>query len=159
MFTGQNSHLPFFSKENILIAQRPPALSSFKRILLSTLLLVAPARGQESSLNDLSTDQLEGIDTQLSQLANFTMRSGVGAIGHRSKSHQTSTNPEWVEVALDDEKDIALIVLVPTIGRLTREGQAADGFPRALRVIAGTPTERLWRAWIAAITSSLVSPP
>ncbi|OUV12065.1 MAG: hypothetical protein CBC46_09165 [Verrucomicrobiaceae bacterium TMED86] len=135
-------------------------MSSFKRILLSTLLLVAPARGQESSLNDLSTDQLEkkleGID---SQLANFTMRSGVGAIGHRSKSHQTSTNPEWVEVALDDEKDIALIVLVPTIGRLTREGQAADGFPRALRVIAGTPTERLWRAWIAAITSSLVSPP
>lgn len=143
MFTGQNSHLPFFSKENILIAQRPPALSSFKRILLSTLLLVAPARGQESSLNDLSTDQLEkkleGIDTQLSQLANFTMRSGVGAIGHRSKSHQTSTNPEWVEVALDDEKDIDLIVLVPTIGRLTREGLAADGFPRALRVIAGTP--------------------
>ena len=134
-------------------------MSSFKRILLSTLLLVAPARGQESSLNDLSTDQLEGIDTQLSQLANFTMRSGVGAIGHRSKSHQTSTNPEWVEVALDDEKDIALIVLVPTIGRLTREGQAADGFPRALRVIAATPTERLWRAWIAAITSSLVSPP
>lgn len=143
VFTGQNSHLPFFSKENTLIAQRPPALSSLKRILLSTLLLVAHAWGQEASLNDLSTDQLEkkleGIDTQLSQLANFTMRSGVGAIGHRSKSHQTNTNPEWVEVALDDEEDIDLIVLVPTIGRLTREGLAADGFPRALRVIAGTP--------------------
>ena len=142
MFTGQNSHLPFFSKENTLLAQRPPALPAFKRFLLPALLLVAPAWAQESALDDLSTDQLEqkleSIDTKLSQLANFTMRSGVGAIGHRSKTHSTSSNSEWVEVSLDDEKDIDLIVLVPTIGRLTREGLAADGFPRALRVIAGT---------------------
>ena len=114
--------------------------------LLFFLLLFTPlgsACEETTTLEDLSTDQLEerleNIDATLEQLANFTMRSGVGAIGHRSKAHQVNSATEWVEIELGQEKDIDLIVLVPTIGRLTREGLAADGFPPGFNIIAGTP--------------------
>lgn len=103
--------------------------------------IAAPAVAN-GPLAPLFTDQLEerlaSVDFELTQLASYSLRSGVGAIGHRSAVHRESDAAEWVQIGLGQESTFDQIVLVPTIWRDTRNGFRADGFPEEFRIIAGS---------------------
>lgn len=82
--------------------------------------------------------QLQDIDRRLKSLARFSLRNEVGAIGHRSVTHDRPQAREWAQVTLDRESTIDEIVLVPTLWRDTDQGFRADGFPVEFEVLAGT---------------------
>ena len=82
--------------------------------------------------------QLQEVDQELASLANFRLRSGIGVIGYRSQWRGRTDRSEWVKVAFDREYSIDEIVLVPTLSRDTDSGYQSDGFPDALRIVAGT---------------------
>ena len=96
----------------------------------------------EDELSALSLIELEqrvqAIDTELDQLASFSMRSGAGAIGFRSNAHLDSGHTEWVRIELGQKQIIDQIVLVPAIVRDSSNGFQADGFPIEFRILAGT---------------------
>jgi signal transduction histidine kinase len=93
------------------------------------------------SLTEIEQRQ-EAIDAELEQLAYLSLRSGIGAIGFRSRWHNTAEQTEWVEIELDQEYPVDEVVLVPVIKRISRKEFQAIGFPLALRIIAGTATDR-----------------
>ncbi|MFC1766474.1 discoidin domain-containing protein, partial [Planctomycetota bacterium] len=114
---------------------------------MTTLLLIILLAGNvcaetNAPLKELSLTGLEQrlttIDSALEQLAHYSLRSGIGAIGYRSLAHETADHPEWVHVELDRDYPIQEIVLVPTIWRDTEKGFQSDGFPTAFRILAGT---------------------
>ena len=76
------------------------------------------------------------MDAQLTQLARYSLQSGVGAIGFRSQSHAAPTNTEWVEVVFPEETAIVEVVLVPAILRDINLGFTSDAFPIEFRVVA-----------------------
>jgi signal transduction histidine kinase len=84
------------------------------------------------------TQQLESIHTELNQLADYTMRTGVGNLGWLSEKHPSSDHIEWVQIDFKKESIIDQIVLAPVIWVDTQAGPIADGFPVELRIIAGT---------------------
>ena len=90
-------------------------------------------------LDALSTSELESrleeIDTQLENLASFSLRGGIGSIGYRSFWEEDS---QWIEIELDNTYPIYEIVLVPCLWRHPTEGFQPDAFPRQLCVMAGT---------------------
>jgi signal transduction histidine kinase len=88
------------------------------------------------SVSELA-DRLASIDGKLSLLAQPSMRTGVGAVGYRSKEHSNSENTEWIQIDLGDPVSIDQVVLVPTIWRDTAKGFRADGFPLEFRIIVG----------------------
>ena len=123
------------------------------RHILTILLMVtiSPARAALSDTGapapeTLSIAQLEQklaeIDTELGQQANYSLRSGAGSIGYRSKSYDTSNNPEWVQVDLEQDFRIDEIVLVPTLLRDTKKSFQAEGFPLEFRIVTGTTRDR-----------------
>jgi len=83
-------------------------------------------------------ERLASVDAELTELASYSLRSGVGAIGHRSAVHRESDADEWVQIDLGQESTFDQIVLVPTIWRDTRNGFRAEGFPEEFRIIAGS---------------------
>ncbi len=93
-------------------------------------------------LAPLFTEQLEerlaSVDCELTELASYSLRSGVGAIGHRSAVHWESDADEWVQIDLGQESTFDQIVLVPTIWRDTRNGFRAEGFPEEFRILVGS---------------------
>ena len=99
-----------------------------------------------SQLDQLSLPQLEQklaqIDEQLRSLSPYSLRSGIGVIGYRSDWRETSGRQEWVDIQLDRECPIDEIVLVPTLSRDTLNDYRSDGFPKALRILAGTDEDR-----------------
>lgn len=104
--------------------------------------LVQPLAGNEpSTLDELSLDEMEGrlleIDSELEELANLTLRTGVGNFGWSSKGHHSGENTEWVHIDLEDERTVDQIVLVPAIWRDTHFGPQADAFPREFEVLVG----------------------
>ena len=116
-------------------------------ILLTGLLAAtAPLSGAQHTgpLNKLSLTQVEkrlaDIDTELAQLADYSLRSGVGSVGYRSSDHPDPNCPEWIEIELPPHTEIDQIVLVPSIWRDTKTGFRADGFPVKFRVLAGSGT-------------------
>eukprot|EP00903_Cladosiphon_okamuranus_P003740 g3738.t1 len=122
------------------------------RISLSAILAVllyipglAASQANTSSLEDTTLDQLEQrlstIDKELSNLAEFSLRGGVGSIGFRSYWHRNPEVREWVKVDLNREGPIDSIVLVPTIWRTMKDGFQSDGFPLAFRIYAGKKGE------------------
>ncbi|MDF7800410.1 hypothetical protein P4C99_13110 [Pontiellaceae bacterium B1224] len=104
--------------------------------------LPAEADPSEKPLDKAALSRLEQrlveIDSSLDQLAHFSLRSGIGAIGYRSYRTDIPETVEWVEVDLGAAFPINEVVLVPTIWRDTEKGFQADGFPIELRVVAGT---------------------
>ena len=119
--------------------------------LLFVAIVAVPARFADaqkmlSRPDQLSLSQLEHqlveIDGRLRSLSGFSLRSGIGVIGYRSDWRGSPERLEWVELSLDQEYPIDEIVLVPTLSRDTFKGFRSDGFPRALRIVAGTADDR-----------------
>lgn len=104
------------------------------------------AAPEEMPLSKHSLNQLEQrlveIDTELAQLAHYSLRSGIGSIGYRSKRHESPVSTEWIEIKFDREYVINEIILVPAIWRDTEKGFQADGFPSEFRIVAGTASNR-----------------
>ncbi|MHC4626980.1 MAG: histidine kinase [Planctomycetota bacterium] len=113
-------------------------LTSSLIAILSTSAIPAESFTQ---LEDLTLIQLEqrltSIDSDLEQLAHYSLRSGIGPVGYRSKTYDDSTNTEWIQIDLGEEIPIDQIVLVPTIWRDTEKGFIADGFPLEFNITAG----------------------
>ena len=111
--------------------------------ILATITPLSGARNTEQ-VKKLSLTQIEkrlfDIDTELAQLAGYSLRSGVGAVGYRSSDHPNPNSPEWIQVELPPNTVIDQIVLVPSIWRDTKTGFRADGFPLEFRILAGNDT-------------------
>lgn len=111
-----------------------------------TGLLPVLATGAQAPLSDLSLSQLEQrlaeIDTELDQLAHYSLRSGIGSIGYRSMWRITDEQTEWVEIELEQEVPLDEIVLVPALWRDAEIGFQADGFPDEFRITIGTTNDR-----------------
>ncbi len=86
-------------------------------------------------------ERLTTIDCHLEKLAEYSLRSGIGPVGFRSKTHESSVNVEWIQIHLDRETPIDQIVLVPTIWRDTNKGFKDDGFPLEFSLIAGSDSD------------------
>ncbi|EMI43177.1 sensor histidine kinase [Rhodopirellula sp. SWK7] len=92
---------------------------------------------QSMSLQQLE-DRLTNIDACLQMLAQPSMRSGVGAIGYRSRTSPVPDQTVEVTIRFETEEQIDQIVLVPAIWRNKTFGFRADGFPVAFHVLVGT---------------------
>ncbi|MDF7808787.1 hypothetical protein P4E94_15165 [Pontiellaceae bacterium B12219] len=103
-------------------------------ILPPSLLSAEPEPASLTSLEN----RLKEIDSELKTLAHLSLRSGVGAIGFRSKIYKDPDHTESVQVELNGEIPIDKIVLVPTVWRHVEEGFIGDAFPSEFRVIAGS---------------------
>ncbi|MDF7808629.1 hypothetical protein P4E94_14360 [Pontiellaceae bacterium B12219] len=95
-----------------------------------------------ASLETYSATELENrlkeVDERLSQLANYSLGIGIGAIGHRSRSHKDPNHLEWIEIDFGSAVPLDEILLVPAIRRDAENGFQADGFPQHFRIVAGT---------------------
>lgn len=94
-----------------------------------------------SATPEHSTDHLEArlqaIDAELSDLAQYSLRTGYGTIGWRSAVHNDPMQTEWVHIELSKETPIDQVVLVPVIMRNVHAGYQAEGFPQEFQIIAG----------------------
>lgn len=92
----------------------------------------------------LTTAQLESrlveIDKQLQNLAKYSLRSGHGTIGWRSRPHNEASKPEWIQINLSKPTTIDQVVLIPAIMRGSQSSYLAEGFPLEFRVIVGDPS-------------------
>ncbi|MDF7800136.1 hypothetical protein P4C99_11725 [Pontiellaceae bacterium B1224] len=102
---------------------------------------ILPAEEKEPLIK-LSLTQLEqrlaAIDSEIGQLAHYSLRGGVGPVGYRSLSHPNQSATEWIQVEFGETTPIDQIVLVPSIWRDTKTGFRADGFPLGFKIIAGS---------------------
>jgi len=105
--------------------------------LLPNKAVSATPHVKTSSISQME-HRLTVIDSKLSGLASFSMRSGVGTVGFRSEDHLDPRHTEWIQIELGETATIDQIVLVPTIWRDTKKGFQADGFPIEFKLIAGT---------------------
>ncbi len=116
--------------------------------ILTASLSAAPEPSDvDGEIKKMSVSELEDrrnfIEEELSQLASYSLRSGVGAIGFRSKTSPTEFATESIEILLEKEAPIDSIVLVPTIWRDAQFGFRADSFPPAFKVIAGSSDDNV----------------
>lgn len=84
---------------------------------------------------------IKQIDAELSQLAEYSLRSGVGPVGYRSTAHSNPNSQEWIQIDLEKQTEIDQIVLVPTIWRDRKSGLQADGFPIEFQIVAGNASD------------------
>ena len=89
------------------------------------------------SLADLE-QRLVAIDHELQGLARFSLISGAGAIGYRSRAYSTPEESAWVEIQFEQAERLDELMLVPALWRNSESGFQSDGFPEAFRVFAGT---------------------
>lgn len=83
-------------------------------------------------------EELRQVETELDQVSRFNMHSGSGPISYRSRWHDTTNNPEFIEIDLGAVYPIDLIALVPNLWRDHVKGPQADSFPLEFRILAGT---------------------
>jgi signal transduction histidine kinase len=113
-------------------------LASSLVAILSTSALPAESFTQLEHLTLIQLEQrLTSIDSVLERLAHYSLRSGIGPVGYRSKTYNDCTNTEWIQIELGEEVPIDQIVLVPTIWRDTEKGFMADGFPLEFNLSSG----------------------
>jgi len=102
----------------------------------------AKAESEHEPIEKMSIARLEQslavIDAELPQLANYSVRSGTGTVGHRSEPHEDPYHKEWIQISLETETLIDQIILTPIIRRDTQRGLHGDGFPKVFEIIAGT---------------------
>ncbi|MEI6891519.1 MAG: histidine kinase [Pontiella sp.] len=108
------------------------------------------ASGISQPVELLSLNQLEQLHTEmkeeLDQLANYSLRSGIGSIGYRSRRYESPGQVEWIRIDFPKKNSIDQIILVPAISRDSKKGFQSDGFPDGFKVYAGVghdTTERL----------------
>ncbi len=123
-------------------------LRFFSAVILAGLLLKWAAYA-ETPHSTLPLSQLEQrlteIDARLSQLANYSLGGGIGAIGYRSEPHETPDHPEWIEIDFGKTVPLDEVMLVPAIRRDAANEFEADAFPGVFRLIAGTDADRKGR--------------
>jgi len=111
-------------------------------LLAGILLLVAAPVEADAPVSALSLNELgqrlEDIDSELEQLASYSLRGGMGNVGYRSRPHLEPDTPEWIEIDLGEVQSVDKVVVVPAIWRDTKTGFRADGFPLEFRIVAGT---------------------
>ncbi len=111
-------------------------------LLVGILPAMATPIETDPLLEDLSLTHLEqrldAIDADLQELAQYSLRSGIGPVGYRSKTHDTAANAEWIRIDLGQDTPIDRIVLVPTIWRDTEKGFIDDGFPLEFSITTGS---------------------
>ena len=113
-------------------------LASSLVAILSTSVISSELSTQLEHLTLIQLEQrLAYIDSDLERLAHFSLRSGIGPVGYRSKTHNNPVNTEWIQIELGEETPIDQIVLVPTIWRDTEKGFMADGFPLEFIIRSG----------------------
>ena len=107
-----------------------------------SVLLAQNADEIVASLEQQSAAQLETrlteISDRLDRLSQYKLRSGVGAIGYRSKVHDNGNHHEWIRIDLGEKTLIDQVVIVPTLLRNAEAGFRAEGFPLQFRVVVGT---------------------
>ncbi|WP_018970893.1 sensor histidine kinase [Rubritalea marina] len=91
---------------------------------------------EKMSLNALE-QRLEEIDERLKMIARYSPRTGVGAIGYRTKIKTTPDYQEWVRIDLGEVKQLEELVLVPVIWRDFESGFLSDAFPEEFTVRMG----------------------
>ncbi|MBT5816525.1 MAG: ATP-binding protein [Opitutales bacterium] len=102
-------------------------------------------------------DRREAINTEMLQIARYSLQSGVGPIGYRSNPNASPDIAEFIQIDLGKETLIDMIILAPTIWRGTQTGFRADGFPRSFKIVAGT-SDNLTGVTVASIESDEHSP-
>ncbi|MDA0349481.1 MAG: histidine kinase [Verrucomicrobia bacterium] len=126
-------------------------MSRVQKISLLTLLtgilpIAAVPPETDAMLKGLTLTGLEqhlaAIDSDLEQLANFSLRTGIGTVGWRSDPSDQGHHTEWIEIELGEKTPIDQIILVPTIWRDTKMGFRADGFPLEFRILTGSDQDR-----------------
>ncbi|MGJ8676719.1 MAG: ATP-binding protein [Akkermansiaceae bacterium] len=85
--------------------------------------------------------RLSSIDSELKQIASYTLRGDTGSLGYRSKTYKQAKVKEWIKVELEKNFFIDQVTLIPTLWRDSNSGVRSEGFPRAFRVYAGTDNE------------------
>lgn len=126
-----------------------PAIPSPLILLLLSFSSVLPSAVEPIVTNGLLAplftnpleQRLASVDSELAQLASYSLRGGVGAIGYRSAVHQESETMEWIQIDLGEKRSFDQIVLVPSIWRDTQSGFRADGFPEEFLIFAGSAGE------------------
>jgi len=118
------------------------AIIGIAAVLVGILPAMAAPAEKDPQFKDLSLSRLERrlstINSELEQLAKYSLRSGIGPVGYRSKTYDDTANTEWIQIELGKETAIDQIVLVPTIWRDTEKGFIDDGFPLEFSILAGT---------------------
>lgn len=99
-------------------------------------------RANEVSTPAVLERRLAEIDAKLGGLAAYSLWSGMGAIGSRSQPHESADSLEWIEIDLGRLASLDKVMLVPAIRRDFAKGFQSDGFPLALRLVAGTGDDR-----------------
>ncbi|MDQ8182947.1 histidine kinase [Pelagicoccus sp. SDUM812005] len=113
------------------------------KILLLAGWLTSPSTAQpihQRSLGQLE-ERLANIDSERSQLAYLTLRSGVGSLGWQSQLHSEADHTEWARIDFSQPQTIEQVTLVPILWRNTQTGIQADGFPTRFQVVAGDSEE------------------
>jgi signal transduction histidine kinase len=120
---------------------RPNSIIILFVVSLSLLWVHSYANTEVVDIRNLPLTKLEErlstIDSELKQLASYSLRTGIGAVGFRSDDHGQKDQREWIQIDLEAETPIDQVVLVPVVWRDTRSGFTADGFPVEFKIIAG----------------------
>jgi signal transduction histidine kinase len=98
----------------------------------------SPAKTREERPLDDLEERIKEIDENLKKLSHFTLRSGVGAIGYRTKYYRDARKPQTLSVAWGNPEPLDEIILVPVIRREQVNHYEADGFPIEFSVYLGT---------------------
>ena len=117
------------------------ALAVSLLLSLSCTASAAANTGDKKNISMLK-QRLADIDSQLSSLANYNPRSGVGTGGFRSSRRAQPDHLEWIEIDLGRSCKVDEVVLVPEIWRSTDTSLRADGFPEEFRILAGTAGDK-----------------
>lgn len=140
-----------------------------KPITLTFLLFVVFSTGTLSANDSTVTkpekrsityleNRIAEIDDETRQLAEYSLRSGVGPVGYRSHAHRKANTLEWIQIELEKATLIDEIILVPTIWREMINGLRADGFPAAFNIFAGTDENEIGEQ-VATYTPADISLP
>ena len=129
----------------------PCAFSALAILLCLCSLGSAEVLSRQTSISK-HKQQLAEINSQLTRLANYNPRSGVGVGGYRSSRQNQANHLEWVEIDLGQTYKIDEVILVPEIRRSTNTTLLTDGFPEAFRILAGTAADQKGKV-IASYTS------
>ncbi|MDQ8183295.1 histidine kinase [Pelagicoccus sp. SDUM812005] len=118
---------------------RPPLRQLI--LLLACFAMACIAHATPQGISKLSLEELQTrrheIEAELTQLANFNLRVGIGSICFRSMPQSSEDAPEWVQIDFDKEYEIDQVALVPAIWRDNENGYRDDGFPTEFLIVAG----------------------